>query len=82
MYYITDFGALKRKNDESMSDFIKRINKFYNRIPSKIKPSQTSAKITYDNAFDVDLSLLLREGRYVTLTNIQDFFLKWKLIYF
>jgi hypothetical protein len=53
LYYITEIGALKRKNGESISDFTKRFNKMYGRIPDEIKPIEASAKITYANAFDV-----------------------------
>jgi hypothetical protein len=67
MYYITEFGALKRKNGESISDFTKRFNKMYGRILDEIKPTKASAKITYANAFDVKFSLLLRERRSTTL---------------
>ena len=44
----------------------------YCEIPAEIKPTETSAKITYANAFDPDLCLLLREIRFVTLENMQD----------
>jgi hypothetical protein len=52
LYYITEFGALKRKNGESISDFTKRFNNMYGRIPDEIKPTETSSNITYANAFD------------------------------
>jgi glycosidase len=38
MYYITKFGALRRKNGESVSDFTKRFNKMYSKILDEIKP--------------------------------------------
>jgi hypothetical protein len=72
MYYITEFLALKRKNGESISDFTKRFNKMYGRIPDDIKPTKNSAKITYANAFDVEFSHLLRERRSITLLSMQD----------
>jgi hypothetical protein len=53
LYYITEFGSLKRKNGESISDFTKRFNKIYGTIPDEIKPTEASSKITYANAFDV-----------------------------
>jgi hypothetical protein len=34
MYYMTEFGSLKRKEGESVSDFSKRFNKMYNKIPT------------------------------------------------
>jgi hypothetical protein len=52
LYYITKFGALKRKEGESVSYFSKRFNKMYNKIPTEIKPIETSAQITYESAFD------------------------------
>jgi hypothetical protein len=54
MYYMMEFGSLKRKEGESVSDFSKRFNKMYNRIPPEIKPSEASAMITYSSAFDPD----------------------------
>jgi hypothetical protein len=72
MYYMTEFGSLKRKEDESVSDFSKIFNKMYNKIPAKIKPSEASAKITYASAFDPDFCLLLRERRATTLAHMQD----------
>ena len=71
-YYITEFGALKRKKDETIADFSERLNKMYGRIPTKIKPSETSAKLTYANSFDREFSLHLREIRPVTLLNMQE----------
>ena len=54
LYYITEFGALKRKQGESISDFTKRFNKMYSKIPNEIKPTETSARITFANAFDAE----------------------------
>jgi hypothetical protein len=45
----------------------------YNKIPTGIKPLDTSAKITYANSFDLELCLLLRERRSPTLYLMQDF---------
>jgi hypothetical protein len=72
LYYITEFGALRRKQGESIPDFTKRFNQMYGKIPEEIKPSETSAKITFANAFDAKFSLLLREGRITTLSLMQD----------
>jgi hypothetical protein len=72
LYYITVFGALKIKQGESIFDFTKRFNKMYSKIPDEIKPTETSAKITFSNAFDAEFSLLLRERRYATLSLMQE----------
>ena len=44
----------------------------FNKIPVEIKPSDTSAKITYDNSFDSEFYLLLRERRLTSLSLMQD----------
>ena len=44
----------------------------YSKIPTEVKPTPTSAKLTYANAFDSDLCLLLRERRCATLADMQD----------
>ena len=72
MYYITDFGALKRKRNESIVDLSKRFNNLYSKFPTEIKPLETSAKLTYANALESEFSLLLRERRSVTLLNMQE----------
>jgi hypothetical protein len=71
MYYMTEFGSLKKKEGESVSEFSKRFNKMYNKIPDEIKLSEAFAKITYSYAFDPDFCLLLRERRAATLAHMQ-----------
>jgi hypothetical protein len=71
LYYITEFGSLKRKEGKFVSDFSKRFNKMYNKIPDEIKPTETYAKITYASAFDSKLFLLLRERRSPSLVHMQ-----------
>jgi len=44
----------------------------YSKIPVEVKPTLTSAKLTYANAFDSDFCLLLRERRCATLADMQD----------
>jgi hypothetical protein len=72
MYYMTEFGSLKNMDGESVSDFSKRFNNMYNKIPAEIKPSEASAKISYASAFGPDFCLLLRERRATSLAQMQD----------
>jgi ribonuclease HI len=72
MYYMTKFGSLKKMDGESVADFSKRFNKMYNKIPTEIKPSEASAKISYASAFGPDFCLLLRERRATSLAQMQD----------
>jgi hypothetical protein len=72
LYYIAKFGTLKKKEGEFVSDFSKRLNKMYNKIPAEIKPTETSAKISYSSVFDPDFCLLLRERRSTSLAHMKD----------
>jgi hypothetical protein len=72
MYYMTEFGSLKKMEGESVFDFSKRFNKMYNKIPVEIKPSEASVQISYAGAFDPDFCLLLRERRATSLSQMQD----------
>jgi hypothetical protein len=58
LYYIIEFGALKREG-EYVSDFLKRFNKMYKNILIEIKPTETSTKMTYASTFDPDFFLML-----------------------
>ena len=71
-YCITEFESLRRKRDETIADFSKRFNKMYGRILVEIKPSKTSANLTYGSAFDHEFSLHLRDWRLVMLLNMQE----------
>jgi hypothetical protein len=72
LYYVTEFGALNRKDGESISYFTKIFSKMYGRIPDEIKPTKMSTKITYANVFDADFSLMLRERWSTTLSSMQE----------
>jgi hypothetical protein len=72
MYYMTKFKSLKKMEGDSVSDFSKRFNKMYNKIPAEIKPSEASAKIFYASAFGHDFYLLLRERRATSLDKMKD----------
>jgi hypothetical protein len=71
MYYMTEFGSLKKMDGEFFSYFSKRFNKIYNKIPAEIKPSKASTKISYANVFGPNLCLLLRERRATSLAQMK-----------
>jgi hypothetical protein len=63
LYYITKFGALKRKNGKSLAHFTKRFNKVYQKIPLEVKPPKSTTTITFTNAFDSKFALWLRAAK-------------------
>jgi hypothetical protein len=63
---------VKRKGGESVSEFSKRFNKMYKKIPDEIKPTQTMEKITYRSSFDSEFYLVLRKRRSPSLVHMQD----------
>jgi hypothetical protein len=71
MYYMKKFGSLKKMGGEFVSNFSKRFNKMYNKIPAEINPTEASAKISYASAFNPNFCLLLRERRSTSLAQMQ-----------
>jgi hypothetical protein len=71
MYYMIEFGSLKNMEGEYVSEFSKRFNKMYNKIPVEINPSEASAKISYASAFGPNFCLLLRERRATSLAQMK-----------
>jgi hypothetical protein len=72
LYYITEFGNLRRENGQYVSNFTKRFNKMFGKIPAEIKPTDPSTKISYSSSFDPEFCLILRERRSATLDLMQD----------
>ena len=72
LYYISEFGSLKRKEGESLIDFTKCFNKVYQKIPAEVKPSKTTTMITFENAFDAKFSLWLRVAKPQSLPAMQE----------
>ena len=72
LYYIIEFGSLKRKEGESLIDFTKCFNKVYEKIPTEVKPPETTAMITFANAFDAKFSLWLRVAKPQSLPAMQE----------
>jgi len=72
LYYLTEFGILKKRPRESVIDYNKSFNKIYKKIPADIKPSQEIAKVAYVKSFEPHFAMMLRESRLTTLLIIQD----------
>jgi hypothetical protein len=72
LYYLTEFGSLRKRNSEIVMEFIQRFNKLYKKIPAEFKSSQPVAKVTSAGAFEPDFALLLRKRRGATLNRMQD----------
>ena len=70
VYYLTKFGALKKKPNESLVYFTKRFNKIYQKIPEEIKPTKTTAMINFANALDSKFSLSIRAEKAQTLMDM------------
>jgi hypothetical protein len=71
LYYMTEFNNLQIKNGQSVSKFSKRFNQMYQKIPNDIRRVERLEKVTYDNAFDIDFHLLLRERISSTLVDMK-----------
>jgi hypothetical protein len=72
LYYLTEFGSLRKKNSETVMEFLQRFNNLYNKIPAEVKLSQPATKVTFARAFEPNFALLLLERRGATLNRMQD----------
>lgn len=63
----TTFSSIKKKNDESVLGFNKRLNTFYKRIPQDIIPSQVVTKGTYATIHDTIFYLMLSRRKPLAL---------------
>ena len=72
LYYITEFGSLKRKEGESLTNFTKGFKKVFQKMPTEVKPPKTTTMITYANAFDAKFALWLRVAKPTTLLAMQE----------
>jgi len=56
---LTEVRSLRKTNFESILEFTQRLNKLYKKIPTKVKPSQLAAKVTFAGDFEPGFALLL-----------------------
>jgi len=71
LFYYTEFWNLQREDGELLFDFNIRFNHMYSRMPDEVNPTPASAMLTYDNAFDSQFFLLLRERRGTSVVDMQ-----------
>ena len=69
---LTQYNNLKRGVVESVQDFSNRFMKTYDSILADVKLPPGDVKLHYEDAFDSEFTLLLRERRYVSLTDMMD----------
>jgi hypothetical protein len=69
---MNEFGALTKRNSESILEFTHWFKKLYHKIPAEVKPSQPMEKVTLAGDFELDFALLLREKIFSTLVGMQD----------
>ena len=58
--------------NEFVQDFSAKFMRTYDAIPVDVKPPPSVAKLHYADAFSSEFTLLLRERRFVSLTNMMD----------
>ena len=69
-YVLTEFNALKKRQNEGVTGFIKRYNKLYNNPPAEIKPPQAATKVVFAGAFEPEFRFTLRERKSTSLDKI------------
>jgi hypothetical protein len=60
---LTEFYALKRQSNETISTFSRRFSSIYYNFPKEIQPTEVVAMLHYATTLHPDLSFLLMERR-------------------
>ena len=61
--HLTEFYALKRKSNETISTFSRRFSGIYYNLPKEIQPIEAASMLHYETTLHPDLSFLLMERR-------------------
>ena len=71
LYFLTEIEELKRNLGEHVSDFIKRFNKLYHKMPPNFKPPVAAAKYRFSKDFEDYFVVMLRERNSRTLEDMK-----------
>lgn len=71
LYFLTEFDELKINFSEPISNFIKRFNKLYHKMPPDCKPPIAAAKSRFSKAFDDYFVVMIRERTSIILKDMQ-----------
>lgn len=63
---LSEFYAMRKMNDETISSFSRRFANIHYKLPKEIQPLEGTAKLYYATAFHPDLFLLLLERKSVS----------------
>ena len=69
---LTKYNNLKRRFNESVQKFSRKFMKTYESIPTNVKPPPRATKLHYEDAFDNEFTLLLRERISTSLRDMMD----------
>ena len=69
---LTQYNHLKRLPTETVQYFSSIFMKVYNSIPDQVKPPLGASQLHYVDAFESEFSLLLRERRSTSLTDMMN----------
>jgi hypothetical protein len=64
---------MRRSLDETVQEFSSRFMKFYNSIPTEVKPPPRAAQLRYVDSFSSDFALLLRERSSNSLDDMMSY---------
>jgi hypothetical protein len=65
--YISEFHAMERHKDETISMFNRRFSSLYYKMPKEVQPPEVASMLHYVTTFQSDLSFLLMERKSMSL---------------
>ena len=69
----TQFNQIKKKENETIGEFISRFDTLYNQIPIDYHPTTSLFCFLYMNAFEGQFRYILKDKKHTTLAQAKEF---------
>ena len=69
----TQFNQIKKKENETVKEFITRFDRIYNQIPTDFRPTTSSVRLLYVNSFAGQFRFILKDKKTTSLAEVKEF---------
>jgi hypothetical protein len=69
----TQFNQIKKKENETIKEFISRFDRLYNQIPIDYRPTTSSVRLLYMNSFEGKFRYILKDKNPTSLAEANEF---------
>jgi hypothetical protein len=69
----TQFNQIKKKENETVKEFISRFDRLYNQIPTYYRPTTSSVCLLYMNSFEGQFQYIIKDKNTTSLAEDKEF---------